>query len=105
MSIFGLLYKALPNWLAEGQEPPLHLIRLHLLFSIVAVVGVLINGTVGYEFLNHFMQQGFYYLEEEGQFVRNIWFSIDGLFLSIYAAGVAIIFFIFMKYTSGNHKN
>ena len=97
MSLFGLLYKALPDWFGENFEPPVHLIRLHFRISVIAVIGVIVNGTLGYEFLNHFMQNGFYYLEEEGQFVRNIWFSIDGVFLSLYGSGLLIFLYILNK--------
>ena len=98
MSIIGLLYKALPGWLGDG-EPPLRLIKLHFWLAVIGVIGVMLNGTIGYEVLNHFFQQGFYYLEEEGQFIRNIWFSIDGVFLSLYGIGIAIQLYIFLKYT------
>jgi len=101
MSLFGLLYKALPDWIEDGQEPPVQLIKIHFWLSVIAVIGVLLNGALGYELLNHYFQKGFYYLEEEGQFVRNIWFSIDGLFLSIYGVGVAILLTIFVKYARG----
>ena len=100
MSIFGLLYKALPDWLSHGKELPVGLIKTHFLLSVIAVVGVAVNGTLGYEFLNHFMQHGFYYLGEEGQYVRNIWFAIDGLFLSLYGVGVGIMMYVFSKYTT-----
>ena len=99
MCLIGLLYKALPDWIADGKEPPVLLIKYHFWFSVVAVVGVMLNGTVGYEVLNHFFQQGFYYLEEDGQFIRNIWFSIDGVFLSLYGAGLVIQLTIFLKFT------
>jgi cbb3-type cytochrome oxidase subunit 1 len=100
MSIFGLLYKFLPDWLMQGKEIPLRLVKTHFLLAVVGIVGVLLNGTLGYEYLNHFMQQGFYYLEEEGQYVRNIWFAIDGLFLSLYALGVGVLTYIFTRYTA-----
>lgn len=98
MSLFGLLYKALPDWAGSAFEPPLHLIKLHLKISVIAIIGVIINGSVGYQFLNHFMLNGFYYLEEEGQFVRNIWFSIDGVFLSLYGLGIVIFLHILNKH-------
>lgn len=99
MCLFGLLYAQLPTWLNNGKEPPVSWVKWHFRLSVIAILGILANGTLGYEYLNHFIQQGFYYLEEEGQFVRNIWFGIDGLFLSLYGAGILIIFCIFKKHT------
>jgi len=98
MPLFGLLYKALPQWDSAESEIPISLVSLHLKLAIIGVVGVLVNGTIGYEFFNHFMQHGFYYLEEEGQFVRNLWFGIDGIFLTVYAAGVVILWRIYSKF-------
>ena len=97
MSVFGLLYKALPDFLSPGSELPENQINWHFRLSVIALIGILINGTVGYEYLNHFHQQGFYYLEDQGQSIRNIWFAIDGVFLSLYAVGVWIMFNLYRK--------
>ena len=97
MPLFGLLYKNMPGWSAAADQIPLGQIKLHLTLSVIGVIGVVFNGTLGYEFFNHYMQQGFYYLEEEGQTVRNLWFGIDGIFLTIYAGGVGILWYIFKK--------
>lgn len=99
MSVCGLIYRALPAWLGPG-EPPAGLARAHFWLAVIGVLGVLVNGTIGYELLSIFGKHGFYYIGPEGQAVRNLWFGIDGLFLTIYGAGCAILFYIVTTKTS-----
>lgn len=93
MSVCGLIYRALPDWLRPGESPT-RLARIHFWLAVIGIVGVLLNGTIGYELLGMFGKQHFYYIGPEGQAVRNLWFGIDGLFLTIYGAGCAILFYI-----------
>ena len=99
MTIFGLAYGALPAWLTKGP-PPLTLVRAHFWLSVVGVVGVWANGTIVYEVLGHLVQPGFYYIEADGQSVRNLWFGIDGAFLTLYGLGCLIFLYILMTRTA-----
>ena len=102
MTMFGLAYRALPAWMRDS-EPPLSLVRLHFWLAALGVIGVCINGTIGYEVLGMLVQPEFYYLGSQGQSVRNLWFAIDGVFLTTYAAGCIVFLYIVMtrtEYTS-----
>src|SRR6185503_12457827 len=96
MTLFGVAYLVLRQW-SEGG-PPLSWIRLHFWLVVVGTIGVVLNGTIGYEVLGMFLQD-FYYAGAAGQKVRNVWFGIDGIFLTIYGAGSAVFLYVLMKYT------
>ncbi len=98
MTMFGLAYRALPAWMGKS-DPPLRLIRLHFWLTVIGVLGVSVNGTIGYEILGAF-QPDFYYIGAEAQSVRNLWFAIDGAFLTLYAAGCIVFVYIVMKKTA-----
>jgi hypothetical protein len=98
MTLFGVTYRTLPSWMG-GAEPPLHLVRTHFWLSVVGILGVVVNGTIVYEVLGHLVQPGFYYNGPSGQAVRNIWFGLDGAFLTLYAVGCAIFLYIVMTRT------
>lgn len=100
MTLFGLVYRAIADSLAQYGDPPLRLIRLHFWLAVVGTIGVAVNGTIGYELLTKFVQKGFYYSGPEGQAVRNLWFGIDGLFLTVYGLGCVVLLYILMKRTS-----
>lgn len=99
MSLFGILYRILPGWMVQA-EPPLMLVRAHFWLAVVGVLGVIVNGTIGYEVLEVFFQPHFYYLGTTGQNVRNLWFGIDGIFLTVYGAGCMIFLYILAKTTA-----
>lgn len=99
MTMFGLVYRALPAWMAH-REPPTALVRAHFWLAVAGVIGVSVNGTIVYEVLSHLVQPGFYYLEAEGQAVRNLWFGIDGAFLTLYGAGCVIFLHILTQRTA-----
>ncbi len=99
MTLFGLVYLALPQWLGRTQ-PPLKLVRAHFWLTVIATIGVCLNGTIGYEVLGMFVQHDFYYIGATGQTVRNLWFAVDGVFLTIYGAGFGVFLYILMKYTT-----
>jgi len=88
MAVFGLVYKALPNW-ANGAPPSLGLPTAHFYACVVAVLGILANGIIGYRVLDFFFD-GFYCEPEKR--ALNLWLSVDGVFLSLYAVGC--IFFL-----------
>jgi hypothetical protein len=98
MTMFGLAYRALPAWMSE-TEPPLTLVRSHFWLTVVGVIGVCLNGTIGYELLGAF-QPDFYYSGPAAQSVRNLWFAIDGAFLTMYAGGCLVFLYIVMGKTS-----
>lgn len=54
----------------------------------------------GVALLALFFQPDFYYAGTEGQTVRNLWFGINGAFLTLYAAGCVILLDIVMKKTA-----
>ncbi|HEX9967826.1 MAG TPA: hypothetical protein VGB06_07760 [Solirubrobacterales bacterium] len=99
MTVFGLAYRALPAWMGNS-EPPIRLVRTHFWLAVVGIIGVCANGTLGYEVLTLLVQPGFYYIGTEGQAVRNLWFGIDGAFLTLYAAGCVIFLYILMTKTA-----
>ena len=99
MPMFGLIYQVMPAWM-QSASLPLGLVRLHFRLAVAGIIGVLVNGEVVYEVLSHVVQPGFYYNGPEGQLVRNIWFGIDGAFLTLYGAGCLIFLRIVMKHTS-----
>jgi len=90
MTVFGLTYRALPGWMGSGA-PPLGLVRAHFWLAVIGILGVCINGALGYGTLALFLQPDFYYNGSEGQTVRNLWFGIDDGFLTLYAAGCVIL--------------
>ena len=98
MTVFGLVYRALPDFL-QG-DPPLGLMRIHFWLAVVGTLGVAVNGTIGYELLTMFVQPHFYYLGPQAQHVRNLWFGIDGAFLTLYGAGCAIFTYVVMAKTA-----
>lgn len=98
MTMFGLVYRVLPGWMREG-EPPTRLVQSHFWLAVIGVVGVCLNGTIGYELVGA-LQPDFYYAGPAGQDVRNLWFAIDGLFLTLYAAGCMIFLFIVVRKTA-----
>ena len=98
MTIFGLAYRALPTWMA-GREAPLKLVRLHFWLAVGGVLGVCANGTIGYALIGTLLQPDFYYLGSASQTARNLWFAIDGVFLTMYAAGCAVFLYIVVKKT------
>lgn len=99
MTVFGLAYRALPAWMGNA-EPPLGLVRMHFWLAVIGVIGVCVNGTIGYELLTLVVQPEFYYLGAEGEAIRNLWFGIDGAFLTLYGAGCVIFLYILMKKTA-----
>lgn len=98
MTLFGVVYLAMSRW--RDNAPPLALIRLHFWLAVIGTIGVCLNGTIGYEVLGTFLQPDFYYLGPAGQATRNLWFAVDGVFLTIYGAGSAIFLNVLMKHTS-----
>ena len=98
MTLFGLTYRALPGW-ANGTEPRVKLVRAHFLCSVVGILGVTINGTVGYQLLK-LVTPGFYYIGDEGKATLNLWLSIDGVFLTIYGIGCVLFLIVLLKSTS-----
>jgi len=96
MTMFGLVYRAMPQWM-NGAAPPLGLIRAHFWLAVIGIIGVCVNGTIGYELLNFMQKPGFYY--GGASRTGDLWYSIDGVFLTIYGAGCVIFFSVLMKKT------
>ena len=98
MTVFGLVYHVLPSWMG-ATPPPLALIRTHFWLSVAGVIGVCVNGTLVYEVITH-LQPRFYYIGVSGTMARNIWFGLDGFFLTLYGIGSVIFLFIVLTRTS-----
>lgn len=97
MTLFGLVYRSIADSLA-GQ-PPLKLIRTHFWLVVAGTIGVAVNGTIGYELLG-MIHPAFYYEGANAQAIRNLWFAIDGVFLTVYGIGCGVLLYILMKRTS-----
>ena len=97
MPMFGLVYRALPSWMGRDGAPA-RLVQTHFWLAVIGIIGVSVNGTFGYEYLT-MAQPGFYYIGGPGQAIRNLWFGIDGAFLTLYAVGCVIFLYILMKKT------
>jgi hypothetical protein len=98
MTLFGLVYSSLPQ--LGHRQPPLPLIRLHFWLAVIGTTGVCLNGTIGYEVLGLIVQPDFYYIGTDGQAVRNLWFGVEGVFLTIYGVGSGIFLYVLMKHTT-----
>jgi hypothetical protein len=103
MSLFGLIYRTIADSMESGDSP-LALIRLHFWLAVIGTIGVAVNGTIGYEILSMTAQPHFYYNGPQGQAVRNLWFGVDGLFLTIYGIGCAILLYLLITKTSYGAK-
>jgi cbb3-type cytochrome oxidase subunit 1 len=89
-TIFGLVYRALPDW---GTVNPraVKLATGHFWLSVVSVFGVYLNGIFGYRYLNR-ISPGFYYKPDTE--TLNLWLSIDGGFLTLYAVGCILFLLV-----------
>jgi cbb3-type cytochrome oxidase subunit 1 len=95
MTLFGLVYRAVPSW-ANGAAPAYRLARVHFIVCVVAVLGVFINGIIGYRILDAVVED-FYYRPVTS--VLNLWLSIDGLFLSLYGVGCLLFLSALLRST------
>ena len=98
MTLFGLVYQAMPQW-TERSSPPLALIRTHFWLVVIGTIGVCLNGTIGYQVLGLIAQQDFYYIGPAGQTTRNLWFAVDGAFLTLYGAGSCVFLYVLLRHT------
>ncbi len=96
MTLFGLVYRALPTW-ANGKPPALGLARAHFYLCVVGMLGAYVNGMIGYQILN-LVSSGFYYQPDLP--ILRIWFSISGVFLTLYGAGCGLFLWVVMRSTA-----
>ena len=96
MTLFGLVYHALPQW-SNGRPPALGLAKAHFYLCVSAVLGVWINGIVGYSILGA-ISPGFYYVPDTK--ILNLWLSLDGVFLSLYGLGCVLFLVAIIRSTS-----
>jgi hypothetical protein len=96
LTIFGLVYRALPEWGTPGPKA-VKLAQAQLWISIVSVLGIYANGIFGYRLLNR-ISPAFYYKPDTR--TLNLWLSIDGAFLTLYGVGCVL----FMMVLFGNVK-
>lgn len=100
LTIFGLVYRALPGW---GTLSPaaVKLATVHLWLSVASVLGVWANGIFGYRYFDH-VSPGFYY-EPEMETLRT-WMTIDGLFLSLFGLGCVLFAWVVFFSTKAGVK-
>ncbi|MPZ21514.1 MAG: hypothetical protein GEV06_27030 [Luteitalea sp.] len=95
MTLFGLVYRAIPGW-SNGAIPSIALAQTQFYLSVAAVLGVFLNGIVGYRILDH-LSDGFYY--EPDTPTLNLWLSVDGAFLSLYGVGCVLFLMVLLRST------
>ncbi len=95
MTLFGLVYRAVPSW-SNGAAPDHRLARAHFVVCVVAVIGIFLNGIVGYRILDALVED-FYYRPVTP--TLNLWLTIDGLFLSLYGVGCLLFLTTLMRST------
>ena len=88
-----------PPWLERILASGRRLLPARLRGDVPVVPVVRLSGTIGYEILG-MLQPDFYYAGAAAQNVRNLWFAIDGAFLTLYAAGCLVFLYIVVGKTS-----
>lgn len=96
MTLFGLVYRVLPNWPSE-RPPSIRLARAHFGFAVVGTLGAWANGTFGYAILE-LVSPAFYY--EPDMPILQLWFGISGLFLSLYGVGCLLFLWVLFRSTA-----
>lgn len=96
MTLFGLVYRALPEW-GGDRFSTLRVARWHFVLCVVGVLGVWANGLIGYRVIDA-LSDGFYYVPDTR--MLNLWLSIDGAFLSIFGLGCVLFLVIVMRTTT-----
>ncbi len=96
MTLFGLVYRALPAW-SNGKPPALGMARAHFYLSVVGMLGAWANGGFGYAILSY-LYPGFYY--EPNMPVLRIWFGVTGVFLTLYAVGCVLFLLAVLRSTT-----
>jgi hypothetical protein len=92
-TLFGLVYRALPDWGTPGAAA-VKMAGVHFWLSVVSVLGVYVNGTFGYRLLDR-LSPRFYYRPDEA--MLRLWLYIDGGFLTLF--GVGCILFIWILFS------
>lgn len=93
-TLFGLVYRALPDW-GTPSRGALWTARGHLWLAVISVLGVYANGIFGYRYLDS-LSPGFFYEPEMG--TLRLWLTIDGWFLSLF--GVGCLLFMGVLFTT-----
>src|SRR5260370_11505248 len=82
-TLFGLVYRAMPDW-GSPSAAAVKTAAVHFWLSVISVLGVWINGTWGYRFLDR-LSPGFYYKPDQA--TLGLWLKIDGGFLTLFGVG------------------
>jgi nitric oxide reductase large subunit len=90
MTVFGLVYRALPDW-GTPSASALKLAKGHFWLAVIGVLGVWANGILGYRLIGK-ISPGFYYKPDTPRL--NLWLSIDGWFLSLFALGCVLFMLV-----------
>jgi heme/copper-type cytochrome/quinol oxidase subunit 1 len=101
MTIFGLVYRAIPSW-SNGRTTEFKLGSIQFYLSVIAVLGVYANGIFGYRILDRISPDFFYIPNKE---TLNLWLTIDGIFLSLYGVGCLLFLVVLMKSTAYKPKD
>ncbi len=96
-TLFGLVYRALPDW-GTPRPNAVQLAMTHFWLSVASVLGLLLNGIVGYRLIDR-LSPGFYYQPDEAKL--RLWLSIDGAFLTLFTIGSIIFLRVVLGATSG----
>ena len=90
MTVFGLVYHALPDW-GTPSASATKLAKGHFWLAVIGVLGVWANGILGYRLIGK-ISPGFYYKPDTPRL--NLWLSIDGWFLSLFAIGCVLFMLV-----------
>jgi heme/copper-type cytochrome/quinol oxidase subunit 1 len=94
-TLFGLVYRALPEW-GSPTATTVKLATVHFWLSVVSVLGVYANGTFGYRLLDR-MSPRFYYRPDEA--TLRLWLTIDGGLLTLFAVGCTLFIWVLFGIT------
>lgn len=94
-TLFGLVYRALPDW-GTPRPNAVKLATTHFWLSVASVLGVWLNGTIGYRLIDH-LSPSFYYQPDEAKL--RLWLSIDGVFLTLCTVGSMIFLIVVLGAT------
>lgn len=86
MTLFGLVYRTMTS-LPGGAAFPVRIASGHFYCCVIGVLGVWVNGMLGYRIIDLISDQ-FYYRPDTP--MLNLWLSIDGAFLSLYGIGAML---------------
>jgi hypothetical protein len=76
----------LPDW-GTPRPNAVKLATAHFWLSVASVLGVWLNGIVGYRLIDY-LSPSFYYQPDQAKL--RLWLSIDGAFLTLFTVGAVL---------------